>query len=50
MEISQPNDEASYLSGNAARAYDAVHALNFHVHYLPYTSGVGRRAPERDGD
>jgi hypothetical protein len=42
-----PNDE---LLRATQRAYDAVHALNVHVHYLTCSSGVGRRRTEHDGD
>jgi hypothetical protein len=30
------------------RAYDAIHELNVHVHYLSCESGVGRAVPATD--
>jgi hypothetical protein len=30
------------------RAYDAIHELNVHVHYLSCESGVGRAPPDVD--
>ena len=36
-----PNDDRLYLS--VLKAYDAIHELNVHVHYLSCESGVGQK-------
>jgi hypothetical protein len=38
-----PNDDRLFLT--VLKAYDAIHELNVHVHYLSCESGVGRQVP-----
>jgi hypothetical protein len=41
-----PNDDRLFLT--VLKAYDAIHELNVHVHYLSCESGVGRRPPQKE--
>jgi hypothetical protein len=41
-----PSDDKLFQT--VLRAYDAIHELNVHVHYLSCESGVGRTAPATD--
>jgi hypothetical protein len=41
-----PNDDRLLLT--VLKAYDAVHELNVHVHYLSCESGVGRQVPQEE--
>jgi hypothetical protein len=41
-----PVDDRVYLS--VLKAYDAIHELNVHFHYLSCESGVGRKVPTRE--
>jgi len=41
-----PNDDLLFLT--VVKAYDAIHELNVHVHYLSCSSGVGRVVPNRE--
>jgi hypothetical protein len=38
-----PSDDKLFQT--VLRAYDAIHELNVHVHYLSCESGVGRAVP-----
>jgi hypothetical protein len=38
-----PNDDRLLLT--VLKAYDAIHELNVHIHYLSCESGVGRQVP-----
>jgi hypothetical protein len=42
-----PNDDRLLLT--VLKAYDAIHELNVHVHYLSCESGVGRQVPDQEG-
>jgi hypothetical protein len=41
-----PNDDLLFLT--VVKAYDAIHELNVHVHYLSCESGVGRVPPKTE--
>jgi hypothetical protein len=47
-----PSDDRQFQT--VLRAYDAIHELNVHVHYLSCESGVGRvlppKGPHRNSD
>ena len=38
-----PNNDRLFLT--VVKAYDAIHQLNVHLHYLSCSSGVGRVPP-----
>jgi hypothetical protein len=41
-----PHDDLLFLT--VVKAYDAIHELNVHVHYLSCSSGVGRVPPKTE--
>jgi hypothetical protein len=41
-----PHDDELYRT--VLEAYDAIHQLNVHVHYLSFSSGVGRVPPKTE--